>query len=281
MSVSETRGGVLAVIPARWGSTRFPGKALADLAGRPMIEFVYRRTLRAHRVDRVLVATDDERIAGAVRAFGGEAYMTRADHQSGTDRVAEVAEALEGVGVVVNVQGDEPLIHPGDIDAAVGPLLSGSLVMMTTIAVLIPRVEDFLDSNVVKVVVNKEGDALYFSRAPLPYARDLIGGALDSAGALRERWAEIRPRPMKHLGLYAYRREYLTRLSSLPPSGLEKTERLEQLRALEDGARIRVVEVENDSIGVDTPGDLACLSEDTALREKIEQEIDLWQNISS
>jgi 3-deoxy-manno-octulosonate cytidylyltransferase (CMP-KDO synthetase) len=246
-----------------------------------MIEFVYRRTLRAHRVDRVLVATDDERIAGAVRAFGGEAYMTRADHQSGTDRVAEVAATLKGAGVVVNVQGDEPLIHPGDIDAAAGPLLSGASVEMTTIAVPIPGVEDFLDSNVVKVVVSKEGDALYFSRAPLPHMRDLMGGTLDPAGALGERWAEIRPRPMKHLGLYAYRREYLTRLSSLPPSGLEMAERLEQLRALEDGARIRVVEVENDSIGVDTPGDLARLSEDTALREKIEQEIDLWQNISS
>ncbi len=269
------------MIPARWGSTRFPGKPLVDLAGHPMIEFVYRRTLRARLVDRVLVATDDERIAIAVRDFGGEAHMTRADHQSGTDRVAEVAAALEAVGVVVNVQGDEPLIHPGDIDMAVGPLLSGAAVEMTTIAVPIPGAEDFLDPNVVKVVVNKEGDALYFSRAPLPYMRDLSGGVLDPAEALGERWAEIRPRPMKHLGLYAYRREYLDRLSSLPPSGLEEAERLEQLRALEDGARIRVVEVENDSIGVDTPEDLARLSEDTTLREKIEQEIGLWQNISS
>lgn len=279
--MNENRGKALAVIPARWGSTRFPGKILAQLAGRPIIEFVYRRTLRARRVGWVLVATDDKRIFDAVKAFGGEARMTRADHPSGTDRVAEVAAAEEGAEVIVNVQGDEPLIHPGDIDAAAGPLLDGAPVDMTTIAVPIQGVEDFLDPNVVKVLADEEGDALYFSRAPLPHIRNLCGNAQASAELLREGWNDIRPRPLKHLGLYAYRRNYLLRLAALPPSRLEQAEGLEQLRVLEDGARIRVVQVENDSIGVDVPEDLARLEKESALREVIEQEIGSWPNISS
>ena len=272
--------GALAVIPARWASTRFPGKPLADLVGRPMIEFVYRRTLRARLVSRALVATDDERIMEAVKGFGGEAYMTSASHPSGTDRVAEVAEAHLDSGVIVNVQGDEPLIHPADIDAALAPLLGDSEAKMTTIAVPVPGVEDFLDPNVVKVVVDKEGDALYFSRAPVPHMRDLFGKAQASEAFLREAWEVIQPRPLKHLGLYAYRREYLLRLASLPPSPLEEAESLEQLRVLEDGARIRVVCIENDSIGVDVPEDLERLVTDSVLRSEIEQEIGLWPNTS-
>jgi 3-deoxy-manno-octulosonate cytidylyltransferase (CMP-KDO synthetase) len=278
--VNEIKGGALAVIPARWASSRFPGKPLADLAGRPMIEFVYRRTLRARLVRRVLVATDDERIMDAVNSFGGEAYMTSASHPSGTDRVAEVAEAHPDAGIIVNVQGDEPLINPADIDAALAPLFGDPAVAMTTIAVPVPGVEDFLDPNVVKVVVDKEGDALYFSRAPVPHVRDLCGMAQASEAFLHEAWGSIRPRPLKHLGLYAYRREYLLRLAALPPSPLEGAECLEQLRVLEDGARIRVVRIENDSISVDVPNDLERLITDSALRSAIEQEIGLWPNTS-
>lgn len=271
----------LAVIPARWGSTRFPGKILALLAGRPIIEFVYRRTLRARRVGRVLVATDDKRVLETVEAFGGEARMTRSDHPSGTDRVAEVAAAEEGAGVIVNVQGDEPLIHPEDIDAAAGPLLDEMTADMTTIAVPIQSVEDFLDPNVVKVVVAEEGDALYFSRAPVPHLRNLFGNLQASANLLRNCWKDIQPPPLRHLGLYAYRRDYLLRLSALAPSWLEQAECLEQLRVLQDGARIRVVQVKNDSISVDVPEDLVRLEKESALREVIEQEIASWPNTYS
>jgi 3-deoxy-manno-octulosonate cytidylyltransferase (CMP-KDO synthetase) len=278
--VVDNRSGALAVIPARWASTRFPGKILADLAGHPLIEYVYRRTLRAKRVSRVLVATDDERILKAVRDFGGEAVMTREDHPSGTDRVAEVSFLHPEAEIILNVQGDEPLIHPGDIDAAAAPLLEDRPVDMTTVAVPIQRPEDFLDPNVVKVVVDGRGDALYFSRAPVPLVRDLMGSGQAASDRLGEGWSGIQPRPLKHLGLYAYRREYLLRLATIPPSPLEEAEKLEQLRVLEDGARIRVVQIEHDSIGVDVPEDLARLNEDPALRSQVEQEAGLWPSTS-
>ena len=270
----------LAVIPARWASTRFPGKALARIAGRPMIEHVYRRALGAKTVARVVVATDDERIALAVRGFGGEVRMTRPDHPSGTDRVAEVARG-EGAEVIVNVQGDEPLLHPDDIDAAVRPLLGENPPEMTTLAVPLAGPEDFLDPNVVKVVVGGSGDALYFSRAPVPHPRDALGGAPANAPGLRGGWPELRPRPLKHLGLYAYRREYLLRFASLPPTPLETAERLEQLRALEDGARIRVAVTGRDSIGVDVPGDLERLLADPDARRALEEEVRKWPSTSS
>ncbi|MEK6711608.1 MAG: 3-deoxy-manno-octulosonate cytidylyltransferase [Nitrospinota bacterium] len=270
----------LAVIPARWASARFPGKPLALLAGRPMIEHVYRRALRAKTVSRVVVATDDERVARAVRAFGGEARMTLPSHPSGTDRVAEVARG-EGAQVVVNVQGDEPLLGPEDIDAAVQPLLGVNPPEMSTLAVPLAGPEDFLDPNVVKVVVGKAGDALYFSRAPIPHPRGPLGAGPASAPGLRGSWAGLRPRPLKHLGFYAYRREYLLRLASLPPTPLELAERLEQLRALEDGARIRVVVIGRDSVGVDVPGDLARLLGDSALRAALEEEVRRWPSTSS
>ena len=270
----------LAVIPARWASARFPGKPLALLAGRPMIEHVYRRALGAGTVGRVVVATDDERIAQAVRAFGGEVRMTSPAHPSGTDRVAEAARG-EGALVVVNVQGDEPLLHPEDIDAAVQPLLGADPPEMSTLAVPLPGPEDFLDPNVVKVVVGRGGNALYFSRAPIPHPRDALGGAPAHAPGLRAAWAGLNPRPLKHLGLYAYRREYLLRYASLPPTPLERAERLEQLRALEDGARIRVVVIGRDSVGVDVPEDLERLLGDPAIRTALEEEVRKWPSTSS
>jgi len=281
--VSGSRTDVLVVIPARWGSTRFPGKALASLAGRPLVEHVYRRALRAGTVGRVVVATDDERIARAVRGFGGTACMTRTDHASGTDRVAEVASGPlgEGIEVVVDVQGDEPLIRPEDIDAGVAPLLGEAAPEMSTLAVPLERPGDFLDPNVVKVVVGGSGDALYFSRAPIPHARDLSGGGQATASALERGWAALRPRPLKHLGFYAFRLDYLLRLASLPPTPMERTERLEQLRALEDGARIRVVEVAHDAVGVDVPEDLDRLHRDDRLIRALEEEMSTWPSISS
>lgn len=230
------------VIPARYQSSRFPGKPLADLCGRPMIAHVVDRARAVPGVERVLVATDDDRIAAAVRAHGGEAVLTRADHASGTDRLAEVARSLT-CDLVVNVQGDEPVISPGMIAAAIEACAADPSLPMATLRRGIDRLDDFLSPHVVKVVVDREGDALYFSRAPVPYPRDAAGGVVP-AGA----W--------KHVGLYVYRREALLRLAALPPSPLERVEALEQLRALEHGFRIRAVETREDSIGVDTPEDL-------------------------
>jgi 3-deoxy-manno-octulosonate cytidylyltransferase (CMP-KDO synthetase) len=205
-----------------------------------MIEHVYRRTSAARSVSSVLVATDDERILEAVRGFGGVACLTSPEHHSGTDRLAEVAAELS-CDIVVNVQGDEPLIEPDMIDEAVEPLLADPLVVMSTLRRRIDDPADIENPNVTKVVVDREGYALYFSRAPIPYVRD------------GERAAPA----WRHVGLYVYRRDLLLQLARLPPSTLERCESLEQLRALEHGIRILVVETEYDSIGVDTPEDLA------------------------
>ena len=205
-----------------------------------MIEHVYRRAAAARLVDAVLVATDDERVRDAVAAFGGNARMTRPDHPSGTDRLAEVANALS-CAVVVNVQGDEPLLEPESIDEAIAALLEDPSNQMATLCRPIEEPSEFQDPNVVKVVRDRAGFALYFSRAPIPHARGAGGG---------------RAPALKHIGLYVYRREFLLRLASLAPTPLEKAESLEQLRALEHGFRIRVVESAHDSVGVDTPADL-------------------------
>jgi 3-deoxy-manno-octulosonate cytidylyltransferase (CMP-KDO synthetase) len=229
----------IAIIPARYQSTRLPGKALADIAGRPMIEHVYRRTAAAQSVARVIVATDDDRIAAAVQRFGGEAMLTSPDHQSGTDRLAEVAASLS-YDLVVNVQGDEPLLEPAMIDAAITPFSGDPALMMSTLRRRIDDPAEHQNPNVTKVVVDRQGFALYFSRAPIPYTR---------AGQPASRvWC--------HVGLYVYRRTCLIQLAQLPPTELEKTEALEQLRALEHGIRIRTIETSHDTIGVDTPADL-------------------------
>jgi 3-deoxy-manno-octulosonate cytidylyltransferase (CMP-KDO synthetase) len=229
------------VIPARYESTRFPGKPLALLAGKPMIEHVYRRASEARGVGRVLVATDDERIARAVAAFGGEAVMTRASHATGTDRLAEVASRLT-CDVVINVQGDEPLVAPQMIEQALAPFAEDSELQMTSLRTAIRDLDDLVDPNVVKVVVDRNDFALYFSRAPIPWVRDRKPGA---------------PEAWRHIGLYGYRRAFLLRLAALPPTRLEELERLEQLRALEHGVRIKVMPTLFDAVGVDTPADLA------------------------
>ena len=231
---------VIAIVPARYQSTRLPGKALADIAGRPMIEHVYRRAAAARTVARVIVATDDQRIADAVARFGGDAVMTSPSHQSGTDRLAEVAASLP-CDIVVNVQGDEPVLAPDTIDAAVEPLLADPAVAMSTLRRRITDPAEHDNPNVTKVVVDQHGFALYFSRAPIPHTRP----GQPAAPA----WA--------HIGLYVYRRDTLLRLAALPPTAMERAEALEQLRALEHGIRIKVVQTASAAIGVDTPEDLA------------------------
>jgi 3-deoxy-manno-octulosonate cytidylyltransferase (CMP-KDO synthetase) len=232
----------IVVIPARYHSTRLPGKALADIAGRPMIEHVYRRAAAASGVDAVIVATDDARVVDAVRAFGGEVVMTSASHRTGTDRVAEVARSLD-CDIVINVQGDEPLIPPQMIEDVIAPLrLDG--VVMSTLRREIDDAADRVSPHVVKVVVNRDDDALYFSRAAIPYSRD-VGPE-----------APTHTRVFKHVGLYGYRREFLIEFAAMPQTPLEISESLEQLRALEHGFRIRTPETVHDSLGVDTPEDL-------------------------
>jgi 3-deoxy-manno-octulosonate cytidylyltransferase (CMP-KDO synthetase) len=236
---------VVAVIPARYDATRLPGKPLADIAGRPMIEHVYRRTASARGVDAVVVATDDQRIAAAVERFGGIAAMTDPAHRTGTDRIAEVA-ALLPCEIVLNVQGDEPLIEPESVEGVIAPLMADPMLEMSTVCVAIKNRSDYDDPNVVKVVRDQRGQALYFSRSPIPYLR--LGPPASVGSALS--------RTYKHIGLYGYRRNFLLKLATLPQTPLERAESLEQLRALEHGYRIHTVETQHDSIGVDTPEDL-------------------------
>jgi 3-deoxy-manno-octulosonate cytidylyltransferase (CMP-KDO synthetase) len=238
-TVRNARARVVGIIPARYQSSRFPGKALADLCGKPMLQHVVERTGRARRLDEVLVATDDRRILEAVQGFGGKACMTSPDHPSGTDRIAEVARDL-ACDLVVNIQGDEPLIDPAIIDQAVEPLVRDAAIPMGTLSRPMDA-EEAADRSKVKVVVDLQGFALYFSRAPIPCVRD--GAAAGEPYSL-------------HIGLYVYRRETLLMLAGLSPTPLEQQERLEQLRALEHGVRIRVVPTAHRSFGVDTPADL-------------------------
>lgn len=231
---------VVALIPARYESTRLPGKPLALIGGKPMIQHVFERTCAVDVVDQVLVATDDDRIADAVRAFGGEVAMTSPRHQSGTDRIAEVARNLDAE-IVVNVQGDLPFLEPAMVQAAVALMHADTFLPMATLKVPIRDEAEMTNPNAVKVVTDRDGFALYFSRSPLPYWR-----AAASGGILG----------YKHLGLYAYRRDFLLRFARLAPTPLERAEQLEQLRALEWGFRIKVAETSGAGIEVDTPQDL-------------------------
>ena len=240
---------ITAVIPARYASTRFEGKALADIMGKPMVQHVYERTSKASLVSEVIVATDDERIASCVRGFGGRVEMTSPNHETGTDRLAEVAKRLDA-DVVVNVQGDEPLIDPAMIDQAIAPLMEDSTIPMATLKTRIKTLHDFLSPNVVKVVSDPKGNVLYFSRSPLPFFRDKWNDLKDEA------FTSGKLLCYKHVGLYVYKREFLPLFAALPPSYLEMAEKLEQLRVLENGYRIRIVETDFESIGVDTPADL-------------------------
>jgi 3-deoxy-manno-octulosonate cytidylyltransferase (CMP-KDO synthetase) len=232
---------VVVVIPARYGSTRLPGKPLVQLAGKPMIQRVYERAKLAKQANQVIVATDDERIVKAVEAFGGEARMTRTDHRTGTERVAEVAAHVEG-DIFVNVQGDEPLLDPAAVDTAVSSLLEEPTALISTVATPIKTPGDIMDPNVVKTVLDFDGNALYFSRAPIPWVRDTASKTL--------------VRHLKHLGLYVFQREALLEYATLPQGELERIEQLEQLRWMENGWKIRVAEVEHDAVSVDVPEDV-------------------------
>ncbi|MDP3723413.1 MAG: 3-deoxy-manno-octulosonate cytidylyltransferase [Candidatus Omnitrophota bacterium] len=237
---------VLVVIPARYGSVRFPGKPLALLQGKPVIQHVYERAVQAARMDDVVVATDDERIRDAVQRAGGKAVMTSPDARSGTERAAEVAQT-HAAQVILNVQGDEPLIHPEQLDQVAEFLLAHRAIPMATLMTRLTRREELANPNVVKVVVDQDGYALYFSRSPIPFIKSEGGGSR----------VEGHPSPYwKHIGLYGYQRQLLLRFPHLEPTPLEQLEQLEQLRALEHGYQIRVLETAHDTIGVDTPDDL-------------------------
>jgi 3-deoxy-manno-octulosonate cytidylyltransferase (CMP-KDO synthetase) len=247
----------IAVIPARYQSTRLPGKPLLPIAGKPLVLWTVERALAARHVNRAIVATDDERIFEAVTSAGFEAMMTRSDHASGTDRVAEVAQAFPEAQLIVNVQGDEPLISPETIDRAIEALTGPGYeqVKMATTWEAITDVADVINDAVVKVVLDENGRALYFSRSPIPYPHE----GVRRHGSLREALEndpELLSCFRKHTGLYVYRREFLLEYSSWPQSALEQTETLEQLRAIERGVTIRVIEAASASIGVDTMSDL-------------------------
>lgn len=244
--------GALGVIPARYASTRFPGKSLAEICGKPLICWVVENALRADRLDEVIVATDDERIAEAVKGLDTRAVMTREDHESGTDRIAE-AIAGSDADVVVNIQGDEPLIDPGLIDSLAGVLQDSSDCDMATAAAVITDAKMVDLPQVVKVVCDGNRKALYFSRSVIPHVRD---GSVEDNLALYRR----------HIGVYAYRREFLMRMVAEPPCELEKAEKLEQLRALHVGGRIAVLDTEESGIGVDTPEDAAIVERELKKR---------------
>jgi 3-deoxy-manno-octulosonate cytidylyltransferase (CMP-KDO synthetase) len=249
---------VIAVIPARYSSTRLPGKMLREIAGKPLILHTLERTRAARTVDRVIVATDDERIRNAIRDAGGEAVMTSPEHQSGSDRIAEVARDLPEGSIIVNVQGDEPVIPPDTIDAAVEALMDDpDADMSTTCEPITDLWCELVNPNVVKVVVGENGYGLYFSRSPMPWPREAsLRYDGDPNKAIAAEPELLRESYRKHTGLYVYRREFLLEFASWPQTRLEKLEMLEQLRALEHGAKIRVVEAVGSSIGVDTEEDL-------------------------
>jgi 3-deoxy-manno-octulosonate cytidylyltransferase (CMP-KDO synthetase) len=226
------------ILPARYGSTRFPGKPLAVIAGRPLIEWVYRRAREVRGASHLVVATDDERIAAVVRTFGGDVVMSRADHATGTDRVAEVARSLDA-DVIVNLQGDEPVFDPGMVEDMVARLAAEADLDIVTACHPITERSELANPNAVKVVIDGRGRALYFSRAPIP------SGALEGEGGA-----------LRHVGVYAFRRAALERFASLPATPLEASERLEQLRALENGMSIGVVRLERATVGVDVPDDV-------------------------
>jgi 3-deoxy-manno-octulosonate cytidylyltransferase (CMP-KDO synthetase) len=237
---------IVGIIPARYASSRFPGKPLADIAGEPMIQRVYERALRSSRLQRLLVATDDERIAAVVRTFGGEALLTGSNHPSGTDRLAEACRLLEldNEDLIVNIQGDEPLLQPIMVDLLVDALLQASQCPMATLACMSSDDAAFVNPNVVKVVVDGQWRALYFSRAPIPCRRDAAHGARAF---------------LRHLGFYAYRQAFLQQFTQYPPSELERLEQLEQLRALEYGHPIQVAQSPVETLGVDSPEDLKAI----------------------
>jgi 3-deoxy-manno-octulosonate cytidylyltransferase (CMP-KDO synthetase) len=244
---------VVAIIPARYGSTRLPGKPLARIGGKPMIQHVYERAARAKGLDRVLVATDDQRVEETVRGFGGEVMMTSKNHVSGTDRLAEVARKIKA-DWFVNVQGDLPFIQPETIARAVRPMRRNRSILMGTVGTPILDEQEWRNPNIVKVLTDREGFALYFSRSPIPY---VCNGAIDVDGNKLMHSSKRRIWGYRHVGLYVYRRDFLMKFARLRPTALEQIESLEQLRALAHGHRIFVAAVDERSVEVDTPEDLA------------------------
>ncbi|HBR15179.1 MAG TPA: 3-deoxy-manno-octulosonate cytidylyltransferase [Candidatus Omnitrophica bacterium] len=232
---------VIGVIPARWGSTRFEGKVLAKISGKPMIQHVWERAGQSRRLDELIIACDDKRVLEAAQQFGATAVLTSPDHPSGSDRIAE-AVAQRDVDIVINIQGDEPLIQSSVIDDLARALLEDPSCVMATAIKVLDKKEELLSPNVVKVVVDKDNNALYFSRSVIPYNRD------DQTITY-----------YKHLGIYAYRKDFLFTFKELPKSLLEKAEKLEQLRVLESGFKIKTVVTDIETVGVDTPEDLACV----------------------
>ncbi len=231
----------IGVIPARYGSTRFAAKVLADLAGKPMIQHVWERAQKSKLLDHLIIACDDEKVIKVAQGFGAEAVMTSASHKSGTDRIAEAVKNLD-VKIVVNIQGDEPLVHPDMIDGMAKALLQDASCQMATVVKPLDDEKMLDDPNYVKVVLDHKGFALYFSRSRIPFDRDKTG---------KEKIPYF-----KHFGLYAYRKEFLMNFKNLPPSPLEKAEQLEQLRVLQAGYKIKAVETPFDTIAVDTKDDL-------------------------
>ncbi|MFH1478949.1 MAG: 3-deoxy-manno-octulosonate cytidylyltransferase [Candidatus Omnitrophota bacterium] len=230
----------IGIIPARYGSTRFEGKLLADLCGKPVIQHTWENAKKSKSIEDLIIATDDKRIYNLAKGFGANVTYTSKAHKSGSDRLTEVVSTID-TKIVVNIQADEPFIHPTMIDEVVSPLLKDKSIHMSTLCHKIKNREELLDPNVVKVVVDRSGLALYFSRSPIPYDRN---NSLKTTGYY------------KHIGLYAYTRDFLFTFKSLPQSRLEKIERLEQLRALENGYNIKVSETRFDTVGIDTPEDL-------------------------
>jgi 3-deoxy-manno-octulosonate cytidylyltransferase (CMP-KDO synthetase) len=243
MSAMATR--TVVVIPARYGSSRLPGKPLLDICGKPMIQHVVERASKSTLVERVIVATDDQRIADVVQGFGGEAVMTSPDCRSGTDRIAEVVRSMTGVDIVVNVQGDEPLLPPSMIDDAIRPLWDDPMILVGTLVRPIRSFAELTDPAVPKVALDNNKRCLFFTRSPIPYGRDLP----------QESWLEHHAY-FRHIGLYVFRRAFLLRFASLEQTPLERAEQLEQLRILEHGYAIHAAVTLEESMAVDTPDDL-------------------------
>jgi 3-deoxy-manno-octulosonate cytidylyltransferase (CMP-KDO synthetase) len=229
----------MAVIPARWGSTRFEGKVLADLAGKPLVQHVWERACQCKSLDEIIIACDDERVLTVVKSFGAKGVLTSKDHSCGTDRIAEVVLSQDDVGIVLNIQGDEPLLDPRSIDNLIYTMSQDRSCQMATLIKVLDNPQLLGDPNVVKVIIDAKGYAIYFSRAEIPF--------------LREKGAVVF---YQHIGIYAFTREFLFTFKNLPRLQLEKAEKLEQLRAIENGYRIKTVVTEADFVGVDTPEDL-------------------------
>jgi 3-deoxy-manno-octulosonate cytidylyltransferase (CMP-KDO synthetase) len=248
--VNESNHHIVAVIPARFASVRLEGKLLLPIAGKPLILHTLEQTKKAKHISRVIVATDDERILNAVLESGNEAVLTSENHQSGSDRIAEVALNLPENSIIVNVQGDEPLISPNSVDVAIEAILKDKTADISTTCEKIKNFADVLSSDVVKVVADENDFALYFSRSPIPFPREAVKkhGSLENALKQDKNLISLY---RKHTGLYVYRREFLLKFTKLKQTKFERIEMLEQLRALENGAKIKVVEVSESSIGVD------------------------------